>query len=59
MMASPFAAAGTTQLGQAQDFNKIFKAEIDNLEFSEGLYSWVGMNVEDRVLKKYGKLPSK
>ncbi|KAJ6629102.1 integral membrane protein DUF106-domain-containing protein [Mycena sp. CBHHK59/15] len=54
MTTSPFAAppaAGT------QDFGKLFKAERDNLEFSEGLYSWVGEDVEERVLRRYGKLP--
>jgi ER membrane protein complex subunit 3 len=53
---SPFAAAGTAQPGQAQDFVKLFKAERDNLEFAEGVYSWVGEGVEDRVLRKHGKL---
>lgn len=57
MTASPFAAAGAAP-GQPQDFAKLFKAEQDNLAFSEGLYSWVGKDVEDRVLRKYGKLPS-
>ncbi|KAG6855091.1 hypothetical protein C0991_006020 [Blastosporella zonata] len=58
MTASPFAAAGAAQPGAPQDFNKLFKAEQDNLEFSQGLYSWVGADVEDRVLRKYGKLPA-
>jgi ER membrane protein complex subunit 3 len=57
MTASPFAAAGTTAPGQPQDFVKLFKAERDNLEFSEGIYSWVGNDVEIRVLAKYGKIP--
>lgn len=39
-----------------QDFSKLFKAERDNLEFSEGLHNWVGKDVENRVLRKYGKL---
>ena len=54
---SPFAAAGAPQPGQTQDFNKIFKAERENLEFAEGVYSWIGENVEQRVLKTYGKVP--
>src|ERR1700728_1052302 len=54
MTMSPFAAAGTAPAG-AQDYTKLFKAERDNLQFSEGLYSWVGKDVEDRVLRKYGK----
>ncbi|KAK0190973.1 transmembrane protein [Armillaria mellea] len=55
MMASPFATAGAGQPGP-QDFNKLFKGEKDNLAFSSGLYAWVGDDVEDRVLRKYGKL---
>jgi hypothetical protein len=55
MTASPFAAQQAAP-GAAQDFNKLFKAEKDNLEFSEGLYSWVGEGVEDRVLRRYGKI---
>lgn len=54
-MSTPFAAAAMTQPGQVQDFNKLFKAERDNLEFSEGLYSWVASDVETRILKKYGR----
>lgn len=56
-MNTPFAAAAmaTPQPGQPQDYNKLFKAEQDNLEFSEGLYSWVASDVETRVLKKYGR----
>ena len=56
MTASPFAAAGAQQQGQPQDYNKMFKAERDNLEFSEGLYNWIGKDVEERVLRKYGKI---
>jgi ER membrane protein complex subunit 3 len=54
MSASPFANMGAAP--GVQDFNKLFKAERDNLEFAEGIYSWVGKDVEDRVLRKYGKL---
>jgi len=57
MTVSPFATTAA-QPGQPQDFNKLFKAERDNLEFSEGLYSWMGTNVERQVLRKYGKLAS-
>lgn len=46
------------QPGQPQDYNKLFKAEKDNLELAEGLYSWTGKDVELRVLRKYGKLPA-
>lgn len=42
--------------GQPQDFNKLFKAELNNLEFSEGLYKWSAEDVEDRILRKYGKI---
>jgi len=55
MTASPFAAV-TAAPGAAQDFTKLFKAEQDNLEFAEGLHVWVGADVEERVLRKYGKL---
>jgi hypothetical protein len=55
MTSNPFAATGTAP-GPAQDYNKLFKTERDNLQFAEGLYSWVGKDVEDRVLRKYGKL---
>ena len=54
-MTTPFAAANITQPGQPQDFNKLFKAEQDNLEFSDGLYTWVAGDVEARILKKYGR----
>ncbi|EIN10561.1 transmembrane protein [Punctularia strigosozonata HHB-11173 SS5] len=60
MAMSPFANMANQQAapGQPQDFNKLFKAEKDNLEFSEGVYTWLGQDVEDRVLRKYGRLPS-
>lgn len=56
MTASPFANAGAAPAGP-QDYNKLLKAEKDNLAFAEGLYSWVGKDVEERVLRKYGKQP--
>lgn len=37
--------------------NKLFKAEKDNLQFSDGLYVWNCDDIETRVLEKYGKLP--
>lgn len=52
---SPFAAA-MQQPGQPQDYNKLFKAEKDNLELAEGFYSWAGKDVELRILRKYGKV---
>lgn len=54
MTASPF-AGGAAPPGP-QDYNKLFKAEIDNLEFAQGSYNWVGNGVEERVLKRYDKL---
>jgi len=57
-MASPFAGAMQQgQPGQPMDYHKIFSAERDNLRFAEGLYSWLGDDVETRILRKYGKLP--
>ncbi|PFH51419.1 hypothetical protein AMATHDRAFT_3077 [Amanita thiersii Skay4041] len=55
MMASPFSTPMATP-GQVQDYNKVFKAERDNLEFAEGIYCWIGNGVEERVLGRYGKL---
>lgn len=43
--------------GVPQDYNKLFKQEKENLEFDAGFYKWIGEDVEDRVLRKYGKLP--
>ncbi|CAL1701421.1 unnamed protein product [Somion occarium] len=54
-MSTPFAAAAAPQPGQAQDYNKLFKAERDNLEFSEGLHSWVAKDADTRILQKYGR----
>jgi ER membrane protein complex subunit 3 len=59
MMLSPFATAGTAQTGVPQDFNKLFKAEVSHLALAEGSHSWIGNDVEERVLRKYGKLPPK
>ncbi|TFK43643.1 integral membrane protein DUF106-domain-containing protein [Crucibulum laeve] len=56
MTASPFANAGAASPGQPQDYNKLFKAERDNLQFSEGMYSWVGKDIENKVLSRYGKI---
>jgi len=57
MSTSPFAAAAAPQPGAPQDFQKLFAAEKDSLELAEGVYSWVGADVERRVLEKWGKLP--
>jgi ER membrane protein complex subunit 3 len=56
MAASQFMVA-QGQPGQPQDYNKLFKAEKDNLELAQGLYSWNAKDVEIRVLQKWGKLP--
>jgi len=60
-VATPFAAGlgAPQQPGQTLDYNKLFSAERDNLEFSQGLYSWVGNDVEMRVLRRYGRLTKK
>jgi hypothetical protein len=55
MTTTPFAEAAMNQ-GPVQDYSKLFKAEKDNLELSEGLYDWVGKDVEKRVLAKFGKV---
>ncbi|KIY73639.1 transmembrane protein [Cylindrobasidium torrendii FP15055 ss-10] len=57
LSASPFGGGAMPQAGQPQDYQKLYKAEADNLAFSNGLYKWVGEDVEDRILRKYGKLP--
>jgi len=54
MTTTPFAETAMNQ-GPVQDYSKLFKAEKDNLELSEGLYDWVGKDVEKRVLAKFGK----
>ena len=55
MTTTPFAEASMNQ-NPVQDYSKLFKAEKDNLELSEGLYDWVGKDVEKRVLQKFGKV---
>jgi hypothetical protein len=56
-MLSPFATAGSApQAGPAVDYPKLFKTESSNLEFAEGVHHWIGKDVEERVLRKYGKL---
>lgn len=55
LASSPF-AAGAQPAAPMQDYTKLFAAEKDSLELADGLYSWVGADVEIRVLKKFGKL---
>ena len=54
MTASAFAVGAAAPAGP-QDYNKLFKAEIDNLEFAQGSYNWIGNDVEDRILKRYDR----
>lgn len=42
-------------MGPAQDMAKPFKAEVENLALSEGLYKWSCDGVEDRVLARWCK----
>jgi hypothetical protein len=56
MMASPFGAQQGAAAVGPRDYNKLFKAEPENLEFAEGIYTWSGSGVENRVLRRYGKL---
>lgn len=56
MTMSPFAGMGTVQAGQPQDYAKLFKTELDNLEFAEGLYTWAEEDMDTKILGKYGKL---
>lgn len=35
----------------------MFLQEKDNLELAEATYVWAGEGIEDRILRKYGKLP--
>ncbi|THH12261.1 hypothetical protein EW145_g151 [Phellinidium pouzarii] len=58
MLMSPYSGGAAQAPAQPQDFVKLFKAERDNLKFAEGLYNWSGKDVELRVLRKYGRIPS-
>lgn len=51
--AAPMAGPG------APDYSKLYKAEVENLALAEGMYKWVGDGIEDRILARYGKLPSR
>ncbi|KAG8797767.1 ER membrane complex subunit 3 [Serendipita sp. 399] len=54
---SPFAGAAAPAMNQPQDYNKLFASESENLQLAQGLYSWMGDDVDSRVLRRYGKLP--
>lgn len=57
-MTTPFAAAAASpQVAQAQDYAKLFKAEKDSLALAEGNYAWVAQDIEDKIIKKYGRQP--
>lgn len=47
--------AGPAPMGPQQDMSKPYKAEVENLALSEGLYKWSCEGVEDRVLAAWGK----
>ena len=57
-MMSPYSGTNAQAPGQPQDFNKLFKAERDNLELAEAMYKWGGADIELAVLQRYGKIPS-
>lgn len=53
-MSTPFAGAASAPQ-QAQDYNKLFKSEKDSLALAEGNYAWVAQDIEDKIIKKYGR----
>ncbi|CAO3681837.1 unnamed protein product [Rhizopus stolonifer] len=53
MSAMPGMMPGMAQPGQPQDFNKLFLAEKENIMITP--HVWDLDNVEERLLKKYGK----
>ncbi|KAI9255521.1 integral membrane protein DUF106-domain-containing protein [Sporodiniella umbellata] len=53
MSAMPGLMPGAAQPGQPQDFNKLFLAEKENVMITP--HVWDLDNVEERLLKKYGK----
>lgn len=54
MGAMPGMMPGAGQPGQPQDFNKLFLAEKENMLITP--HNWDLENVEERLLRKYGKL---
>ncbi|KDQ20633.1 hypothetical protein BOTBODRAFT_26639 [Botryobasidium botryosum FD-172 SS1] len=58
MASSPMAMpTGPMVMGPGQDFNKTLLGEKDSLELAEGVYAWVGDEIERRVLEQWGKVP--
>ncbi|WRT69019.1 uncharacterized protein IL334_006001 [Kwoniella shivajii] len=56
-MSSLSGAGGGMMPGPGQpDMSKLFKSEVENLALAEGMYKWVGVDIEDRVLKGWGKV---
>jgi hypothetical protein len=55
LASSPFAAVAGPA-GQPQDFNKIFIGESENLQLAQGIYKWVGEDIDQRILKRYEKI---
>ena len=53
-----YAGVSTQQPMQAQDFIKLLKVEIDNLEFANGSHNWNARDMETRILQKYGRITS-
>ena len=41
-------------MGAAADAGKVHKAEAENLALAEGMYTWAGEGVEERVLALWG-----
>ncbi|CCA71706.1 hypothetical protein PIIN_05641 [Serendipita indica DSM 11827] len=56
LASSPFAGAAAPAMGQPQDYNKLFTAESENLQLAQGVYHWVGEDIDTRILRRYGKL---
>ncbi len=55
MVTTPFPRSAA-QLNSVRD---CVKAEKNNFKFVEGLYNWIGNDVENRVLKKYNNYHNK
>jgi len=58
LASSPFAGAGNAPAMGPQDYGKLFVSESENLQLAQGVYQWVGDGIDERILRKYGKLPS-
>ncbi|KAG8956640.1 ER membrane complex subunit 3 [Tulasnella sp. 424] len=58
LASSPFAnlGNGAPSAAPGQDMHKIFLQEKDSLELAETTYKWVGDDIEDRILAKWGKI---